>query len=140
MLNFLIVHIKKVFICIYLRSRYTDCATLLVFRFPIFTNLPLNKEATFAILQELALSPQAWEIIKLSFRTRIKANEEGVIGFQFRILPENITPTQQESIPVVREEILQQIIEKYPTEKIDVIIQVTLCCMTQCFWCRSWLW
>ena len=99
----------------------------------IFANLPLNQEPTYAILKILDLSPQAREIIKLSFRTRIKANEEGVINFQFRILPENISPAQIEHIPAVREELLQKLTEAFPAEKIDVVIQVTLCCMTQCF-------
>ena len=85
----------------------------------------------------LDLSPQAREIIKLSFRTRIKANEEGVINFQFRILPENISPEQIEHIPAVRDELLQKLTDAFPAEKMDVVIQVTLCCMTQCFGCRS---
>lgn len=103
----------------------------------MFTNLPLNPEKTNLILQQLALSDDARELIKLSFRTRIKESAEETISFQFRILPEKISSAQQERIEQVREEIATKLKKYYPEEQIEVVIQVTMCCGSECFWCRQ---
>jgi len=99
----------------------------------VFTSLPLNKEATFPLLQDLLLSDQAWEIIALSFRTRVKEAKEGVISFQFRILPEHISENQKNSIDAVRDELIGKLTKQYPDFMLDVVIQVSPCCGTQCF-------
>lgn len=103
----------------------------------MFTNLPLNPEKTNLILEQLALSDDARELIKLSFRTRIKESAEETISFQFRILPEKISSAQQERIEQVREEIFTKLKKHYPEEQCEVVIQVTMCCGSECFWCRQ---
>jgi hypothetical protein len=106
----------------------------------MFTNLPLNQEKTYHILQQLALSDDARELIKLSFRTRVKESAEETISVQFRILPEKISSAQQERIDQVRDEITTKLKKHYPEEQCEVVIQVTMCCGSECFWCRKFLW
>ena len=103
----------------------------------MFTNLPLNPEKSYHILQQLALSDDARELIKLSFRTRVKESAEEIISFQFRILPEKISSAQQERIEQVRDEIAAKLKKHYPEEQCKVVIQITMCCGSECFWCRQ---
>lgn len=99
----------------------------------MFSTLPLNTKETLAILETITLSDDARELIKLSFRTRVKDSSEETISFQFRILPEKISSAQQERIEQVREEIATKLKKQYPEEQIEVVIQVTMCCGSECF-------
>ncbi len=103
----------------------------------MFSTLPLNTKETLAILETIGLSDQARELIKLSFRTRVKESAEETISVQFRILPEKISSAQQERIEQVREEIFTKLKKHCPKEQLEVVIQVTMCCGSECFWCRQ---
>lgn len=103
----------------------------------MFDNLPYNQESTFPILQKLDLSDQARELIKLSFRTRVKESAEETVSFQFRILPEKISALQQSYIEPIREEITSKLKNHYAEEQLEVVIQVTMCCGSECYGCRQ---
>ena len=103
----------------------------------MFDTLPYTQEKTFSVLQKLELSDQAWEIINLSFRTRVKESAEEVVSFQFRLLPERITSRQESTLPAVREELLAKLQQAYPDEQLEVVLQVTMCCGSDCFGCRQ---
>ena len=101
-------------------------------------HLPLNKEATYLLLEKLDLSEQAWEIFKLSFRTRVMEESDGeMISFQFRILPERISAQQKEKISLVHEELLTRLQKHYPDLLFEVVLQVAFCCGRDCFGCRK---
>lgn len=103
----------------------------------MFDDLPYNQEKTFTLLQTLDLSDQARELIKLSFRTRIKQSWEEMMSMQFRILPERISSVQEKHLDQVREEIATKFKKHYPTEPIEVVMQVAPCCGSECFGCRQ---
>jgi hypothetical protein len=103
----------------------------------MFHNLPYNQEKTILILQKLELSEHTRELIKLSFRTRVKLTPEETISVQFRILPEKISPQQEARLPAVREEIVTQLKTHYPQESVEVVFQVAPCCGSECFGCRQ---
>lgn len=103
----------------------------------MFHNLPYNQEKTFALFQDLDFSDQARELIKLSFRTRVKESAEETVSFQFRILPERISVRQEQMIELVREEMFAKLKKKYPYEQLEVVFQVTMCCGSECFGCRQ---
>lgn len=103
----------------------------------MFENLPYNQERVFTLLQDLDLSDHARELIKLSFRTRVKQSWEEMMSMQFRILPERISPVQEKRLDQVRDEIATKLKNRYPTEPIDVVMQVAPCCGSECFGCRQ---
>jgi len=103
----------------------------------MFQNLPYNQEKTFPILQKLELSDQARELIKLSFRTRVKESAEETVSFQFRILPDRISAAQERMVESVREEIVSKLKKHYPDEQLEVVLQVVPCCGSECFGCRQ---
>jgi KilA-N domain len=105
--------------------------------FVMFSTLPLNTKATVAILETIWLSDQARAIVKLSFRTRTILTQETIVTVQFRLDQETITESEKSLIESVHEEILSKLQKYYPDETFAVVIQVSMCCGSDCLWCRK---
>lgn len=103
----------------------------------VFSTLPLNRDVMYPILENLSLSEQAWELIRLSFRSRIKEAPEWAIAFQFKIAPATISAKQEKLIDIVREEILPKLQEAYPQHTFIVSFTIAECCGSDCFGCTT---